>query len=884
MAILLSPSSPAPKKSSSPNLISGSGLSPLLSFDSIAPALDNQYSIAEERRKKETEKTIKDQGVDAQALRDGKAVSDQSMQASADVQRRQLEVLNGIDGAVEKSKRAMELSDSKDPMDRLTLFMLQQSDPQYTRDGNLRRIDYLNQAASAIGGIGAIQQQGYADKLKQIAANAEVAKLDGADDLALVKLRESQGQERIDAATNYLSTQAGMLQNQNSIREGALAQAPDEAIDAAVDQAKKSPKGTSNIAGVEIPLSFLEARQKDIADRKFLVADRSRQMTELELGNMTAKDVNEAVDKATSDSTGVWVSPAGTVIPLARLQERQAALTNQDYVKAQQAHGIQTIDIENRRRTDMNILGTMNPTELNQLLLDGGLAKNSVGKQQFDLDQVQAVLDTKKAAQGQQTSVDMLKQQGVLSEMPAVEHSKYLDSLHIDPTVSPVLSQLADRQRTSTRIAASILADPKVDDFKKVDMLTTLQASRTQMDDAIGAEALRLSGGDKDLAILQEARIRGTAVPQDIMEATILDRAGKNKPLAPFFDAQTNGVFQASFNNALAQMDNDPTAMGLTSADKRTRAAQIAMMNVKASSAGGVTEQITGSQATVPGNPLTGVISPQKFMVLAKQAEDDANRGFQNDNKLSDDDMLAKVTAGDDPALIQTQLARTMMELDKVKPGLGKQYMDWWNSPKATDYVSQFVDAQAAQQPNAQKLAQWSLIAPDIQGQMSVYGQSLYESYRSIIGATLQKEHAEYANFGTDPSVKQAYLLQSIPDLTDPEKQVAMTLMQPIIADAKAQKGLTNAQVSQYIEGRLRTFQPPTPEGAKVWNKMLANRDKGLTAMDNFLDAQKLGLPAMNIGMGGMFMAPSPPIDDKSVQVDSMVKRMQWYTDLGATP
>jgi len=862
-----------------------SGLTPLLDMD-VGQAFEDQYVITEKRQQKETEKTIRDQGVDNAALREADVINREASAAAGEVQRRQMEVLGRIDQQLEKANRAMELTDSDNPMDRLTLWMLQQTDPAYTKDGNQRRIDYLNSVASTIGAYGQVQQGDYSRRISDVQNRAEMAKLEGADELTLLKMQEAQGAERIQMANDAMAALAGNLQNQVSMQQNALAQLPDEGVEAALVEAQKN--GSANVGGVEVSAGVLQTRKQQIDERNFLSVQRDQTLQGIALDAMTAEDVTTAMNQAASDDTGYFVTDTGVRIPLSKLQERSAALTNQQYVQTVQSRGIENMEDERRREIDRKLLERgYNVFELKEMQRNG--FKDKTGRQ-FDADQVEAAIQHLEPGQQTASAIELLQAQGAMSEKAAVDHSNYLNSLKITP--GSQLAQMVDGQKRITALAAAKLGDPNTPPEVMIDMQQVLAGSRQTVDEAIKNEALRLAGGDKDVAILQEAAIRQQPVAPEVLDTILLERGKAMKPMTPFLDADLNGVWRLAFDQAKQQIDADLTGFGsMSAAEKNEAAAQAALSAVKSAATGGLMETIMAQQAVYPGNPLQAAgISPEKFLVMAHGAEQAAAIRFMQDNGLTQDQLDQHIRNGDNPALIQSQLASTLAALDQVKPGLGKAYMDWWTSTdnnKGNGYVLQFMDRQSSQQDGSRAMARWSLVAPDLPGQMQVYGESLQQAFQTQVGADLVRMQSDYVNFGGNTRLKQAYLVQNTPELSDSEKQIAMTILDPIIRQADGLPNATPTQKSQFIEGRLRMLQPPAGDSARVWKKFLAGRENALRSAESWIDAQQMN-PLVRVLSGmnpGLFM--SGQTGQQKNQADSFkqeITTMQWFQKMSELP
>jgi len=813
-----------------------SGLRPLPDFSTLMPVFTQQTQNITERQTLETEVTQRNLALEDQAVRESRTVADMARQAAELNRQRQMEILSGIEKEVSKASTAIRLSDSKNPLDRMNLYMLQQTDDSYTRDGNLRRIEYYNQAAAAVNGVGLVEQQGYQSQLQGIQSDLDVAKMEDSGELTLLKLREAQGQEQIQLANDYMTTLTANIANTATVRDTVLSQTPDAALPGAIQQAQANPNGTANIQGVEIPLALLESRQAAIADRNFLLHSRGLIMVDSTLATMTAQDIATALPLA--QASGTFVKD-GVAIPLARLQERQAALSNQSYNQFIQAQTVtQTMDA-NLREANKRALSTYSATELGQMVANGGFDHQR--GVQYNLEDVRSTFETVRAGVQQASALDMLIQQGALTAQPAADHANFLGSLKTTP--GTMLEQLVQQQTQFTRVSAATLGNAAIDDYAKVDSYQFLQTSRDVVDKAIKEQALMDAGGDKDLAILHEARIRNTPVAPEVLETMIIER-GQNpkKSLAGILTPDMNAEFIRVFNATKEQLAAEGLTSGLGSmsqTDMNAMAAGKALEAIKQKATNGITETMLGFQSFITGHPLQNKLQPAALLTLINGAEARAEEAYVRAGMTPEALAAHKSGVAIDNELLRRQQGQVILDLNKQEPGLGDAYVKWWTSTSPNSMMTRFAQGQTATKNTTQEVAEWSLVAPQLQSMASDYGAILFEGQKSLHEQELIRQHREFVTFRGDAGAKQAFLIQRTPGLTDTDKQLAYTMLQPLINETKANK-MNAEQAATYIEGKLRTMQAQPGDQQRVLKLLLAGRGDALQTLDDFAIASDM--------------------------------------------
>jgi len=819
------------------------GFEPMLSFGAINTAMQDQYALEEERRKKQMENQVVDTALSESAARESKVIADQSMQSAEASRKQQLEILGGIDGELKKANRAIELGASDNPMDRLTLYALQQADPSYTRDGNIRRIEYYQKAADAVGGIEAIEQTGFADSLKQVENNKNFAMMQNDSDLAMLQLMELQGQERITAVTNYTAQLSGQLTQQNNIQDQALSNVPDEALDAGIEEAKKSPDKKANIGGVPISLARLQDRKLAVTQRSFLQTQRDNDLAGRALDMMPPEEVEKAEEQAAANG-GVFTTESGINIPFHKLRERRAANLNFDFTQQSQAEVLKGYDESNRRKIDEQMLATMSTGELTTMLAGDGTDPKS--KNRYDKDQIKEALTRSQEAEQKKFQLDFMVESGQLTALPAKENIDYMDSLNVTPG-SHLATAIAN-QRKINLTAAGVLGNDDTDPANKMDMLAVTSGSRETIDAAIRQQAAINAGptANKDLIALNEAVIRKQPLPPEIAEAIINENSiDPKKTLGGILDQPMNAVFTKAFSDKMDQLNNPANTMatmGMSTQDKRKEAAAYAMTALTAAASGGLTERMMGAQAGIPGNPLRMQgVSAAQFLTISKSADEAGLKQYLDSGRvpagMKKEDVTPDALRASPPAeLLILQQANLMAELEKVKPGLAKSYTDWWASPDADKYTSSLIQAESGSKQKVSDMMTWSLVAPTIPNQVETYKQIVMQGRETMIGDVMAKQHQEFITFGGSVESKQAYLIDATPEMNDQEKKVAYTLLAPLFAETK-KNGMNAAAANQYIEGKLATMQAPGGEPARVLKKMQAGRGPALATIDRFMKA-----------------------------------------------
>jgi hypothetical protein len=93
----------------------------------LETAIQDQQGLQQTRQAVETEVLKTNLQLSEKAAKDSAGVLDSSQAASEEIRRQQLDILGGIQGQISIANEAIALSDSKNPLDRYKLWMLQQT-------------------------------------------------------------------------------------------------------------------------------------------------------------------------------------------------------------------------------------------------------------------------------------------------------------------------------------------------------------------------------------------------------------------------------------------------------------------------------------------------------------------------------------------------------------------------------------------------------------------------------------------------------------------------------------------------------------------------------------------------------------------------------------
>lgn len=825
------------------------------SFGNLSDALTKQSSLITTQQAQDKAALIRSTALTAAARAQGATISDQSMQSAASTRKTQLTVLSGIDQQITKAQTAMKLSDSTNPLDHLQLWALQQSDPTgYTRNGNLQRMQYLTAASESLGTEEAVKQAGYQDSLTSIKNHLDLALSGDKDQQALTALAVAQGQQRIDVAKEDIATKSGFLQTQNTMQDASLANLTSDQVALALKQATASPNGTVNVGGVDLSVAKLQERQTVLDNRNYdSIVMRNAQ------GNLALTDLQMPQAKAalaTAQASGGMTMLGGVPMSAARIQSRIDQLNGQ---AATDVGNQFQMDQESKtllEQAQKRLIGGMNQTEITATIANGGLDK--VSGIQYDLGELRNQLTIR-----QQTAAEQAQQDATVSNAKnplsgAVAVSNYIDQVKADPG-SQLFRQL---QVVKQAVNASTWVMSMNQDPQHVALAAGVVAnSYTNVNDAIDAEAKRQAGSDHDKELALQSTLRGQPIPPEVIQTAVTTRAAAGKPIGDWLSPNSRQLFTAVFQQTLNQLK--VSNIGMDQKDLQAMAADTAFQQVKTAAAQPITDQILSAQVRDPTNPLFGVVDSGKMLTIIQQADQDGAKQYASENQLTDDQTSKLLTGTSvDPGFAAAQGAALYSRLNQIQPGLGKKYTDWWNSQSRNALVDRYMSGSVQSATDFTSSSERSLVAPDIKDAFAQYGNAMSGAEARVMGGDLARQHANYVQFGGDPTLNQVYLLQANPALNDSQRQQAYTgIIKPLLDQAKAEN-MNMEETKKFVEVQLQTMTPDNPNAKNLLKTMMAGREDSLKAGDD---------------VSGLQLSPFTPYEGG---IDMAATGYKWWQDL----
>lgn len=814
------------------------------------------------------------------ATADQIGIQEAAIASGEDTRKKQLDVMDGINGQLSKAKVAMTLSDSKNPLDHIKLWALQQGDPSFTREGNSNRISYLQKASDALGGVELLKQGGYQAQMDASKLGVQKALEPDQEMLAQLQIGIDQGKRVIDAAKSASETRYTLMSQNDAMQSSALSNMDLSATANAEQLALNTPTKTVNVGGVELSLAQIQDRKEALADRSYHQITRDILTGQAAVSQLTSPDVDAALAQATADKTNKVQLADGTSVSVAQLQTRKLELQNGDLGALQDSKATADILQSIKKTNDFKVLSTMTPTELNDIVSNGGVDPKRPSDK-YGIDDVINVRNMK-----QDASDTALKQKVGIAAIgdpgqALTDFDSYLKTVQANvPTDGP----LGNLLRTQTQIFQFSAAALKSSNPAEVLFgAAAMQGTRETIEKGIDAEAVRVSNGDKDKEAALKHQYRGEAIPGELVATAINNKITKHQPLTGWLSAENSAAFTKVFYQA--QQDIQAANPGMDKAAIQSQAVEQAMGAIIAKQSQGMTEKIIGSaQLMVPNNPLKAVgMTPPQLLSMYRDSDLQGIKNYQDHTGTSDADMQKLIQSGD-PAVARAQAAAMYTSLEKIKPGLGQQYTDWWNSDARDSMVQLFSKYAQATSSKAgfAELAATSLVLPTLDGQMSQYATILSDGQKSVYASDLKNQHAQYVMFQGDPAAKQAFLLEQDKNLSPSEKQSAMTLIfQPMLKDIADQK-LNAEQASTYIESNLKTMKSDDPAIKKLQTKIMQGRDSSLKVIDDFIQSQGNANPIQQFA-GNLASIVGFPFGTQAAirtgQIQGQMQGFPWYQD-----
>lgn len=863
----------------------------------IGNALTVQTEKRENRQAVEAQTLVERQRLAQDARKKALHLNDQARAVNDETRDQQLDILSGMTSQLDKARTAMRLADSDNPLDRMSLWFLQQQDAGYTREGNLERLGYLQSAAGLIGDVGAIRQGEFADEIARTQEMLDIELATNDDRFAVVKLAEIQGQELIDAEVQAQNTRLGVMQNQVSMQNHALLNTTDDQIILAAQQAAKSPTQSTNIGGVEISLARLQTRVKEVEQLRHNEQVMRVNAADMALEQLTMPELLAL--EATAQGSKKRSAPVGnTNVPLGRITDRIYEMNNRAVGAAQSQFALTQIQEKVIGKAQQNALDAMLLPQL-ESIIQNGFVDPSTGIK-YDSTMVRAASEQKynddlRSAQMQSTVATLTN--------PAAQTAS------LQQQVTQILGNLPPGSPASTQLTTSISglahATHLLNSGNPALMgegYRLIQTAQESINNVVNSEAKRLAMGDSAKEAALKFSLTGQQIPPDLIRSELMSRVKKGMDAGSWLTPEQNAVFVSTYRQAKYNLaaENQTQGIQLSTEDIESQAAELAMNEVLNSISAPMSAQIMGMQASkqaAPNNPVNGVMTQGEFTATLINAD---QLGMEAYLRVAqpDKETEAKIRAGAliPPELQQAQNARLYMALEQKKAGLGDAYSAWWSSGDPSKMVDMYTTSQMqAAKGDFTKMTQLSLVMPLMHDAMSAYGVALENGKQAAYAQEIAKEHVSYVTFGGNPQTKQVFVLEQTPGLSTQEKQIGMQqIITPILATITA-NGITDpAQITLEIESALQVFEPQTSQGRAVLGKILKGRDAALKIVDDFASLNSgLGPHANSIlgaqlGMGGIDWSMSQSgkqlVEDHlapSLSRGTINSNFGWFTDLG---
>jgi hypothetical protein len=657
---------------------------------------------------------------------------------------------------------------SGNPLDAIEAIGNQIIDPSlYTRAGRQKTLNETQQYVNAKVAIAGAQQ----DALTALSNRVDADLLVAGQPLAQAKLNEQQGMERIQT---------------ERLKNAAIAE---------------------NLA-------------------------TNTQMQQTALMNLDSTQIAALKQKA----NGQPVDVGGILIQPGILQERADQLAQrQDMIEARE-NALELKKAEQAKKLNRKILETHSLEELRPMLLSG----DPTG--QFDLKDIQEVYGIKQQAQSDaiERASQGLQLGNFMSSIVVPTDSQVQTMRGTVPQGTPLAAEVDKLDFTNQMVAKTIKQYEDAGVQPPIEVLTmaneAIQKGKEDVNKAIDKQATLAARGDSNMKELYTERFRGNPLPAPSVEAAIQTRLSNNKPLTDVLPKEVADEVQRLYRDKVQKLTAASKIGGIGTADKKAieqQAQTEALNEAVANTIQNRTNGLLTDQIDIPGNPLAGVIDKGGFLTMVAAADAEGKTILQQRYQLTDEEMQRALqgetipgkTPGDiraDLGLIQnTQL---FFKLDTQQAGLAQKYAAWWNL-QGDSYINQRAQQNTlgAGAKDLQSQALESFATPielqgsqayrsSIGGAASYYGQAKDEKYQQMI------------TFDSNPTYRQAVLLQMDKDLTNPEKTAFMqNFIMPIVADAK-NNGKDFNETNKMIEQALDMGVAPDPQTQKILNKIVRNR------------------------------------------------------------
>jgi hypothetical protein len=835
------------------------------SLGDLAAQLTQQTSRLAARQAKEQEAAVRRVQLTEIANRESAGIQTEAMDSRQQTRDQQLQIYGSMDETLRIAQEGMKLSDSQNPMDRMRLWLLQQSDPRYTAEGNTRRLQYLAGASAAIGDRNMINQKAFADQLDEVSRSLTLQTMGDENELALLKIAEAQGAESIQAVVDSENTKRLALGAHEAIQDTLLNNMTDEQVASAATAALNAENKVLNVGGAELTAGKLEAEMANRENRAFVRKNYEANKINFALADLGIEGAQIKMAEASSAPDGyamVGNGAAAVKVSRARLEAHLQDLTSKDIAVRAQVIQYQELGRTLQEQMADRWLETQNNVSLDDVIRKGGVI-DELGGMKVPVAKVMQLKEAKAAYASQSRQQQMAAATAGDPTHTAVRQSQYIDSLIANSGAGSPLAKQLEASRTKLNIGLAVALQgkelnakvPGLGDGHLMDFETSTLATRLEVEAMVDAEAERLGTGDKFRTQVYKHKLRGQPVPFELVADEVSNRmksSSANKSLAGILSPTAAGVFQNAYRANYAQLVSDAMGrdgmtaltMGAMQAQLHDEAMSKSWAQLKSHLAAPMTEEMLRFQtdATIPNNtnPVVGKLTPDRFVQMQAQADQEATKIFQARTGSDEKTMQALVSgAQTSQDFDELRGALLITKLDQVAPNLGGQYVNWWSSPDRRGMVESFTAAKTAiaARQNMTDMVENAIISPDIEPTANVYAALLQSAMDKRVSNVLAEERMTYVNFGTNPVHKQLFLLNADATLSDSEKRTAMeSIIMPIIQGLDTE-GKSRTQIDNALESALRLARPDDPALRSLVNKLVKNRDGSLRMLNNFVGA-----------------------------------------------
>lgn len=692
--------------------------------------------------------------------------------ASSDINLNLLTDFQGLAATAEKNKKAADLQterfSSGDPMSFLEGLGDQILNPTlYTARGRAKTMAEEGQYVNAKASLASAQQQALAG----LSANVDAAVTAAAGPLESAKLSEKQGMEQINTERLRLSTMAENMATQQQMQSMALASLDSTQVKALSEKSNGQP---IDVGGVSIQPGMLQARKDMLDQREDLIQDRENART------------------------------------------------------------LRQMDVAAKR--NRKVLETFSLEELRPMLQSG----DPTGT--YDLKDIQDVYQVKTQAQSDQIARATTQMQyadySAQVTVPAADQAdKMLPNV---PKGTPLEAATLGLKSTAAMVANLTAPYTAAGKPIPVEIMTVanqaIQGSNDRVNKAIEQQAKLAGKGDKDLTELLTEKYRGNPLPAATVESAVQSRLDKNQPLTDIFPPEVAQKIQTSYA-AKVQAARSAGGMGIGGpVDKQTLQAQAqreAVQEVVGQQIESRTNSLIANQVTYPGHPLAGIVDKTGLLQLTSAADSEARQIFMQRNQLTSEEMNLFVSGKPVPGkelsrseLSQVENTQLMFKLDAIKPGMAKQYADWWGN-HGKFYLNLVEDnrLKAAQGDTLQNQALESFAAPIERQGGEMYMGSVQASGQ-FYDDSAQERYNNLVSFDLDPIKRQATMVQFDDSLTDEDRRTFMEKVVIPTTDALSAEGGDYKAINEAIEQQIQGGNFEDPITQKVVGKIVKNRDK----------------------------------------------------------